>query len=217
MHSGFDYRYPDSCLIQFAKAPELGKVKTRMHPALGAERATELHRQLVTHCHGRLTESGLASVHCKVAGDNLDFFEQLPVSSGRYVELSQQQGADLGERMYRAAADALEHYQAVVIVGSDCPFIDDAYLEQALAELHAGRDLVLGPANDGGYVLIGMRRVDWALFDGVAWGSGQVLSATRSRLAELQWDWFELPALSDIDRPDDLSLLKPFQWGKEWA
>jgi hypothetical protein len=94
-----------------------------------------------------------------------------------------------------------------VLVGTDCPALTADYLAQAFALLDGGADAVVGPAEDGGYILIGLRRTDKRLFDGVAWGTASVLDETRARLAALGWSWQELETLWDVDRPEDLERL----------
>ena len=106
--------------------------------------------------------------------------------------------------MALACRIALEKASCVVLIGSDCPDLDTGYLRAAIAALETGYPAVLGPAADGGYVLLGLRRFDPSLFDGIAWGGREVFSATCQRLSALDWDWYELDTLNDIDRPEDL-------------
>jgi hypothetical protein len=121
------------------------------------------------------------------------------------VSLHLQQGDDLGERMARALSRAMP----AIVMGSDCPSLTPADLREAAAALDWGVDAVLGPARDGGYVLLGLRRIDASLFEGITWGTDTVLQETRSRLRSLGWRWHELPTRFDIDRPEDLRLLSP--------
>jgi uncharacterized protein len=117
----------------------------------------------------------------------------------------QRQGAgDLGVRMAEALGEALTRRGRAVLIGSDCPGYHHAYLTAAFAALD-GHGAVLGPAVDGGYVLIGLRRVALDLFAGIPWGTDTVLVRTRAALVRLGWTWAELPALRDIDRPEDLT------------
>lgn len=106
-------------------------------------------------------------------------------------------------RMQGALTDALRRAPAAVLIGSDCPGYSAAYLCSAFTAL-ATHDAVLGPAHDGGYVLIGLRRIDPSLFAAIPWGTGDVLAHTRTRLAALGWHWHELATQHDIDRPEDL-------------
>lgn len=200
------YPYPKSCIVQFAKAPVLGTVKTRLQPELGEEGCLALHRQLLCHTFHTLRQAALAPVELSVTGGGGDFFQDLVGCSP--VAITAQRGVDLGERMFHAVADRLPRFESVIVVGSDCPFIDSAYLRQALSVLADGCRAVIGPALDGGYVLLGLNQVDWRLFSGVCWGTNTVLESTRQNLRRLQWAWSELPVLADIDRPEDLAGLK---------
>ena len=114
-----------------------------------------------------------------------------------------QQGGDLGARMYAALSNALQRHRSAVLIGSDCPEFDPGYLEAAFAALEQ-QDAVLGPAVDGGYLLIGLRAAPALLFEDIAWGTPQVLQITRDRLRQLGWRWAELPPRHDIDEPGDL-------------
>ena len=200
-----NYPYPDYRIVQFAKAPEAGKVKTRLQPVLGESGCLHLHQKLVEHCFDTLRKVALAPIELAVAGQSKDYFQQLVAACP--VTIEQQQGSDLGERMLHTASQKLAEAGGVIIVGSDCPFFDRDYLHSVCRALADGNDCVLGPAHDGGYVLIGLRRTDTALFADIPWGTDQVLDITRQRLLELGWQWCELAPKADIDRPEDLQLL----------
>jgi len=188
-------------LIQFARVPVSGRVKTRLIPALGEEGACQLHIDLMQHCCQRLLAADLAPVELWLDSE----VEHPAVSTCRAqgAVLRCQHGADLGQRMHHALLDGLVRYRRVVLVGSDCPGIDKQYLRLANHGLE-GAPLCLGPATDGGYVLIGARRSDPGLFEGVAWGADTVLADTLANVGRLGWDVEVLPELADIDRPDDL-------------
>ena len=199
------YRYPDACLQIFARAPVPGAVKTRLIPVLGADGAAGLQTKLLQRTLAMATQSELAPVQLWCAPDcDHAAFRDCPGVS-RYV----QQGADLGERMHHALIAGLETARRVILIGTDCPGLDGGYLCQAIERL-AAHDVVLGPAEDGGYVLIGWRRpVD--LFTGIDWGSERVLDQTRARLRAAGASWHELPMLWDVDRPADVARLERLQ------
>lgn len=199
-------QYPDSCLLQFAKAPLQGRVKTRLQSALGEAGSLQLHRALVDYQFRIHQASAVSNLELWCSAEH-DFFHQLVEGTG--VQLVEQQGCDLGERMANAFAKRLGEFNRVIIVGSDCPAINGEYITQALEALD-DVPAVFGPATDGGYVLVGLNRLDLKLFTGVPWGSGEVMAVTRKRLSNLGWRWKELPALPDIDRPDDLVVLSNF-------
>ncbi len=202
------YQFPNSCIVQFAKVPRRGRVKTRLQGALGEEGSLSLHKALLEH---QLQQQQLAAVApleiwaCSEGGES--YFQSLIESS---VTLAVQQGDDLGERMANCFADRLQHYDNVILIGSDCPAIDGDYIAAAITALEQGVPAVFGPAEDGGYVLVGLSRLDQQLFGDILWGSDQVMAATRQKLTTLGWQWQELPSLQDIDRADDLPLLKQF-------
>ncbi|MBQ0721182.1 MAG: TIGR04282 family arsenosugar biosynthesis glycosyltransferase [Gammaproteobacteria bacterium] len=192
--------FPGALLIQFAKAPQLGQVKTRMQPQLSVEQSLALHCDLVRRTHQTIHRAALCQSQLWISGeDSAGFFQSLqPLPT-----IKHQRGADLGQRMHSAIATGLGHWQSVLLIGSDCPAINRNYLRQCLLALETV-DVVLGPAEDGGYVLIAMKTAAPGVFDGVSWSSPQVLAQTRARLAALQLSYFELPVLNDIDRPEDL-------------
>lgn len=189
-------------LIQFARAPRPGFVKTRMQPMLSPHQAASLHRQLVLWTNRTLVSCGLGPVQLWVSADAGSAVFRSCLRGGTSA-IRLQQGADLGERMYHALSQGLQNYRKVILVGSDCPALDKEYLSAALAALDR-RELVLGAAEDGGYVLIGARRVRPELFAGVSWGQATVFAQTRRRIERAGMSWQALPALQDIDRPEDL-------------
>jgi rSAM/selenodomain-associated transferase 1 len=119
------------------------------------------------------------------------------------MSIHAQCGGDLGSRMHAAFAATVRTADSVVLIGSDCPEYDPPYLDAAFRALEQ-HDAVLGPAADGGYVLIGLRKPDPHLFHDVPWGTDKVLAATRRQLHHLQWSFMELPIKYDVDEPEDL-------------
>ena len=113
----------------------------------------------------------------------------------------------IGDRMHRAFGASLARAARVLLVGSDIPEMTASYLRDAGQALRIGHDVALGPAEDGGYVLVGLTRCDPELFRGIEWGGRTVLAETRRRIGALNWRSFELPVLWDVDRPEDLSRL----------
>jgi rSAM/selenodomain-associated transferase 1 len=203
-------RFPDGRILVFAKAPQPGYAKTRLIPELGASGAAALQARLVRDTVARAAQSRLAPVELWTSGAAQEpFFAGL--GAAYHCGLRQQSGADLGARMSHALESALQTARFAVLIGTDCPAMDANYLDQACESLVRGADAVLGPAEDGGYVLIGARRNEPALFTDIAWGSSQVLAQTRARLAGLGWGWDELPVQWDLDRPADLERLARFQ------
>jgi len=190
-------------LIVFARAPEPGRVKTRLVPLLGERGAARLHAQLVekTLVTAHTAEIGEVVLYC-APGTGGKFFQQMQKHFG--VRLHSQGRGNLGERMYRA----LRRHPGAVLIGSDCPALRPADLRAAARALRGRADAVLSPAEDGGYALIGVRRVSRGLFKGVEWGSARVLAQTRLRLKRLRWRWTELRTVWDVDRPEDVARLR---------
>ncbi|MBA6412001.1 TIGR04282 family arsenosugar biosynthesis glycosyltransferase [Parahaliea sp. F7430] len=191
-------------ILQFARSPQPGQVKTRMQPYLSPQQACDLHEALLEWTCRRVVGAGLAELELWVSGKlDAPVFERC-LALGASA-LRTQQGSDLGQRMQHALADALGRAQKVILIGSDCPAIDRAYLEQAI-ELLNSKDCVLGPAYDGGYVLIGLTGFVPNCFTAVQWGSEQVYRQTVAHLQAGAVNWGALGSLADIDRPEDLPL-----------
>lgn len=189
----------------FAKAPVAGEVKTRLVPLLGAEGAARLHAALVRHAlRTAAAAGGKVALWCAPDARH-PFFAQCAAEFG--VALRVQQGADLGERMLRAFADAAARGEALVLIGADCPALDAGVL-RAAAQALASHDAAIVPAEDGGYALIALRRPVPALFEGVPWGAGEVMALTRRRIAAAGLSCREFPALWDVDRPEDYARLR---------
>jgi hypothetical protein len=196
------------CII-FSRYPRPGASKTRLIPRLGPQGAAELQRRMteqVVAAAGRLASGRRLRVELAMADAGP---QEMAAWLGRGVAWQPQQGADLGERMAHAFAQAFERgFQRVVLVGADCPSLDVAVLARAFQAL--GRhELVLGPAGDGGYYLIGLNRPCPALFSGIAWGSHQVLAQTLAAAARAALVTALLERLPDVDRPADLAALPP--------
>jgi rSAM/selenodomain-associated transferase 1 len=198
-------------LIQFARSPEEGRVKTRMMPYLSASAACELHCELTLWTCRQLLDSGLGEVELSVAGDAAHPLFMRCQALG-VARVSPQRGTDLGQKMYNAIRGGLQQNASVILVGSDCPGIDAAYLRQAVAALH-GAPVVLGPATDGGYVLIGARKIEEEVFQGIPWGGDEVYASTQTALKRAGLTWAVLPTLSDIDRPEDLPIWEEMKRG----
>jgi rSAM/selenodomain-associated transferase 1 len=199
-------QFADARILIFAKAPAPGLAKTRLIPVLGAEGAARLQGRLLQRVVSELTSQRLCPVFCLCA-PNTDHPLFNSITSHYPVELQPQSEGDLGERMYQAACSALRYADQVILVGSDCPVLSADYVLRAMEKLQRGADAVVGPAEDGGYVLLGLKRIALELFADVPWGSAQVLAMTRRRLQGLGWNWAELEMLWDVDRPEDLDRL----------
>jgi rSAM/selenodomain-associated transferase 1 len=126
------------------------------------------------------------------------------------LELISQRGQDLGERMLTAINQGLLTHNAIILIGSDCPFFSADYLNKAFQLLQSERDLVLGPAKDGGFVLLGANRyLPPDFFKGVIWGENTALEKTLKRADHYHFRYETLQPLQDIDRPEDLRYFQP--------
>ena len=196
----------NAAVLVFTKAPVPGQVKTRLLSVMDAQRAAAIQAGLLQ----RTLETARAS-----AADAIELWctptTHHPVLHDlerRFsLALRRQAGAGLGERMCSAMEQALARYRHVALVGSDCMDLAAADIDLALEQLAAGTDVVLGPALDGGYYLVGLSGLHPQLFTGIEWGTDRVLQDTRERVAQAGLKLFELPARRDLDRPGDLRYL----------
>jgi len=195
----------------FARAPVEGEVKTRLIPVLGARGAAELHRRLMDETLRRACAARDATVQLWVAGDPAHPFVQ--ECAGRFgIAVHRQLGADLGARMGHAFAHALDGGAGrCILIGCDCPAQTVQDLEQA-AEALRRHELVLQPARDGGYVLLGLTRPRPQLLEDVQWGSARVTAQTLQRAAALGLAPHLLRALPDLDGPEDLLQARAQGW-----
>jgi rSAM/selenodomain-associated transferase 1 len=190
----------------FAKAPVPGAVKTRLAALLGPGGAAALHAGLVRHALAAAVQSGVGPVELWCAPDETHpFFERCATEF--HVALRRQQGGDLGERMRHAFDAAHASGAALILTGSDCPVLDAAALRTAAGAL-SSHDAVIAPAEDGGYVLVGLAKPMPRLFEAIAWGGSAVMGESRARLAEMGARWKELGTFWDIDRPADYARLQ---------
>jgi rSAM/selenodomain-associated transferase 1 len=194
-------RATETRIIVFARAPEAGCAKTRLIPLLGAAGAAQLQACMIerTLKTALAASVGPVELQCEPSAEHPLMHSYIQRHS---IEGTSQCTGDLGERMHHAALSALASAGRVLLIGTDCPAMTPADLRAAHTAL-GSNDAVLIPADDGGYVLLGLNRPDMHLFSDIKWGGDQVLVITRERLSELQWRWLELPPLWDVDRPDD--------------
>ena len=204
------YEFPTARLLIFAKAPVPGRVKTRLAGQLGTRGAADLYKKLLRRTLAIARAARLCPVELWCAPDGRHgFFTACRREYG--VRLRRQCGGDLGRRMNHALKRTLAARQFAVLIGGDCVSLGAAELRAAFTRLAAGRDAMLGPARDGGYLLIGLRQSRPVLFRGIAWGTSAVLAATRRRLRRTGVDWAELPPGWDVDTPADLRRLRRVQ------
>jgi rSAM/selenodomain-associated transferase 1 len=190
----------------FAKAPVPGAVKTRLAAMLGEDGAAGLHSGLVRQALSAATEARVGPVELWCTPDETHpFFERCAHEFG--VTLERQRGDDLGQRMRHAFDASHARDRALILIGADCPALDAAALQAAARSLRE-HDVVIAPAEDGGYVLVGLARPAPDLFEAIPWGGSAVMAQTRLRLAQSGASWVELPTLWDVDRPEDYARLQ---------
>lgn len=192
-------------LLVFAKEPTPGHVKTRLAASIGAVRAAQVYRELTALTLAHAVAARRAGVVCAIElwcapSPDSSYFRDIATAAG--ASLHAQVEGDLGARMTDAIAGALTRADAVLLVGSDCPVLDTDRLGHAAALL-AQHDAVLGPAEDGGYVLVGARRP--LPFASIRWSSPHALTDTTAGFVRAGIRWAALPVLWDVDEPADLA------------
>lgn len=190
-------------LAIFAKAPIPGQIKTRLVPPLTPECAARLHGAFVGDILDRTAALGWTR-YLACAPDLTDPFLRACARESGALPISQGEG-DLGARLSRVIGELLQRHDGVIVIGADSPSLPVGYIEKARTHL-AAAEVVLGPAEDGGYYLIGLQRVHPALFEGIPWGTSEVVSATAAKVGTSRLAL--LPLWYDVDRPSDLDRLR---------
>lgn len=196
-------------LMLFTRYPEAGKTKTRLIPHLGAQRAALLQRRMTEHIVTELRppqQDSPWALEVHFAGGSVgEMWRWL----GAGLTYRAQPGGDLGDRLQQTFARGFrQQRERIVVIGSDCPAITANHVEQAFRALQR-HQVVLGPAQDGGYYLVGLSRPCDPLFQNIAWSTPQVLEQTVAIATRLQLSLTTLEPLPDIDRPEDLAVLPP--------
>jgi hypothetical protein len=187
-----------------AKAPAPGFVKTRLVPVLGAEGAAALQERLIERALETACAAAVGPVTVWITpAPPHRFFSGL--ASRSQITLAVQPDGDLGLRMLAACRAAAG---PTIVIGTDCPALTPGHLREAAQVLNEATDVVVIPADDGGYVLIGSRRPQPGLFAGMTWSTDTVMVETRRRLARHGLTWREPARLWDVDRPADLARLR---------
>lgn len=189
-------------IIIFAKAPQPGLAKTRLIPALGAERAAALAQRMLEATLQHALRAKVGPVELRVApAISESAWRCIAIPDG--VEISAQGEGDLGARLARAARRRLKLDAAVMLVGCDCPQLDFTVLQQAAQTLQRV-DAVMHPTADGGYALLGLRRYHPRLFSDIPWSTSTVAHRTIQQIDALQWSLHVAATFHDIDEPADL-------------
>lgn len=189
-------RFRDTVIL-FSKAARICRVKTRLYPALSHRECLYFHRRSAEYLYQQIQSS---TFNVKIYTTNR--FRR--VTSLLPEDIMLQQGIDLGARMYHAMSHELKFADRVAVIGSDCIEINQAYIKDSFDLLQNPKDLVLGQANDGGYILLAARKVSRALFRNTRWGSSEVLQTTSSNARALGYNVKLMPTLVDVDNIHDL-------------
>ena len=194
--------YDDTIVLLFAKAPVAGSVNTRLIPDIGVEKATDLQEDLIHQRLSMLTDAQVCDVTLMCAPDTRHecFIE---CRKNYQVQLLVQSDGDLGWRMYNATKAALLSYKYCIVIGTDAPALDEVLIEKAIEVLHADADVVFVPAEDGGYVLLGLQDAHAFLFEKIDWGSAEVMQQSRDKLEMNNISYKELDTCWDVDRLED--------------
>ena len=200
-------------VLVFSRTPRPGQVMTRLACRVGVIAAARLYRSLVLRTLDTVVAGGLpACLYRHGKGRSGDWLHTQARQRG--MPIYNQYGRDLGARMYHAIRHRLAAgARAAIVTGCDCPALTPALLTAAAHALKQGAELVLGPALDGGYYLIGVCKSQVRLFDAVPWGTDKVADITLSRAESAGLRVHQLPALGDLDRPADLARYPALQGG----
>ncbi len=199
----------------FAKAPVLGRVKTRMSGHLSEGDCLQLHKDMLAYVAGMASTLSPQDFQLELlitAGHA--YFDRL--SEQFNIAQSLQVGEDLGVRMSNAVQAGLAHFESVLLVGADCPCVSVAMINEARAALQRSNAALI-PALDGGYVALALRAHDASLFSDIVWGGANVAATTVQRMQGLGWKYEVLEACPDIDRPEDLQYLAGLPALAHWA
>lgn len=190
-------------IIVFQKNPEPGKVKTRLAATVGNENALRVYNVLVEHTHKLVAELSTAKYL---------YFSNFVDEDQRWNAYQKrvQKGNDLGLRMFNAIQEVkADGHTEIVVIGTDCFDLTVEILEQAFAAL-TNSDYAIGPAEDGGYYLIGTRSGDEAVFLGKTWSTEDVYAEAKNSIESIGKTLTELPILSDVDFEEDLKSLRQY-------
>ncbi len=197
----------ENVLLIFAKNPKKGKVKTRLADDLGEEKALGIYHKLLEYTRDVVMPLPVdKQLWYSRYIDKFDGWE------GQHFEKRLQEGEGLGERMKQAFAAAFsDGYRKAIIIGSDCAELKTGMLERAYRELES-KDVVIGPAGDGGYYLLGMKTLHPQLFEGIAWSTSSVYEESRAKIESAGLSLWAGKTLHDVDTKEDWERVKD-QWG----
>ncbi|WP_057936444.1 TIGR04282 family arsenosugar biosynthesis glycosyltransferase [Algoriphagus resistens] len=190
-------------IVIFQKNAQLGKVKTRLAATIGDQSAFEAYGLLVEYTHKVVSQNEAQKI--------LFFSDHLESNLTKYPKnyrFELQSGPDLGKKMSNAFQQLFEQkFDRLVIIGTDCAEITSELISEAFEKLDK-HEVVIGPADDGGYYLLGMRRFIPGLFEGIPWSTDRVTGLTKDYLTQNDIPFALLPTLSDVDVAEDWNRFK---------
>jgi rSAM/selenodomain-associated transferase 1 len=190
-------------LLIFAKNPVMGNVKTRLAATIGNEAALSVYKELLEQT---FAITNYLPVDKFVFYDS--YIEAQDIWDSEHYFKQLQNGNDLGERMDNAFTSLfIMGYNSIVVIGTDCPELNAGIIMNAFAYLNK-HDIVIGPAADGGYYLLGMKQNYSMLFDNIQWSTHTVFDETTERFVAAHLDYYLLPVLRDVDEEKDLRHMK---------
>jgi len=200
-----------TAVVVMSKIPQPGFTKTRLMSVLSEQESADFHRACLADTCLAIRKSGLPGYiyyaepypHLEQKYAAEDDAWQLSEEDRSYFEMQLQRGNELGERLFHAAQEKLTQYEAVVFLGSDMPLITSDIILEAQAKMY-DHEIVLGPAQDGGYYLLGLKQAYPDIFQDIPWGTPQVLEKTLEIIRAKQFAFYLLKPQSDIDTWDDL-------------
>jgi rSAM/selenodomain-associated transferase 1 len=198
-------------LVVMAKAPREGEVKTRLSGALSPEEIRRLYVAFLSDTFALMEEvkderENLALALCYTPEGEEEAFEEVE-REGSLMIL--QKGESLGERLTNCFADLFAlGFESIVVIGADGPTLPGEYVFDAFECFETDDDVVIGPTEDGGYYLVGMRKLHGRIFEDIPWGTGGTLNATIERAREAELNLVLLPEWRDVDTPEDFQRLK---------
>jgi rSAM/selenodomain-associated transferase 1 len=198
-------------LVVIAKAPREGKVKTRLSGALSPEEAKRLYVAFLSDTFALMEDvrderENLALALCYTPEGEEEAFEEVEREGSLMIP---QRGENLGERLTHCFADLFAlGFESVVVIGADSPTLPGEYVFDAFECFETDDDVVIGPTEDGGYYLVGMRKLHKRIFEDIPWGSAGALDATIERAREAELNLVLLPEWRDVDTPEDFEELK---------
>jgi len=198
-------------LVVMAKAPREGEVKTRLLGALSPEEARRLYVAFLSDTFALMEDvmeerEGLSLALCYTPEGEEEAFEEVEREGSLMIP---QRGEGLGGRLANCFADFFAlGFETVVVIGADSPSLPGEYVFDAFECFETDDDVVIGPTEDGGYYLVGMRKLQTRIFEDIPWGGGGVLNATLDRAKEAELNLTLLPEWYDVDTPEDFERLK---------